>query len=119
LAEKITSQVGQFVDFVREQGVVGLAVGLAVGVAAKEAIDAIVTGLINPLVGFILGGANLTELTWNTGLVRGGEELVFAWGTAANAMITLIAVAAVVFFVIRSFGLDKLDKKKERHGQSA
>jgi large-conductance mechanosensitive channel len=36
-----------FVDFVREQGVVGLAVGLAIGAAAGEAVKQIVEGLIN------------------------------------------------------------------------
>ena len=52
-----------FVDFVREQGVVGLAVGLAIGTAAGAAVKEIVDQFINPLVGFVLGGADLAELT--------------------------------------------------------
>ena len=51
--------VNGFVSFVREQGVVGLAVGLAIGTAAGSAVKAIVDGFINPIVGFILGGADL------------------------------------------------------------
>lgn len=113
MAKKVTSQIDQFLSFVREQGVIGLAVGLAVGLAAKEVVDAVVNGFINPLVGFILGGADLTELTWNTGLGRGGEDLIFAWGFIANSLIQLIAVAAVVFYVIKGFKLDKLDKNKD------
>jgi large-conductance mechanosensitive channel len=38
-----------FVDFVREQGVVGLAVGLAIGTAAGAAVKEIVDQFINPL----------------------------------------------------------------------
>ncbi len=113
MPKRVTSQVKQFLDFIREQGVVGLAVGLAVGVAAKEAVDAIVSGFIDPLVGFMLGGADLSKLTWNTGLSRGGVDLVFEWGMIMSAIITLMAVAAVVFYFIKGFRLDRLDKKKE------
>ena len=38
----MNKQGKQFVDFVREQGVIGLAVGLAVGVAAGAAVKSIV-----------------------------------------------------------------------------
>lgn len=103
----------QFINFVREQGIVGLAVGLAVGVAAKEAVDAIVAGFIDPLVGFIVGGADLSNLTWNTGISRNGNDLIFGWGAVASALLTLLAVAAVVFYFIRTLRLDRLDKKKD------
>jgi large conductance mechanosensitive channel len=53
-----------FVSFVREQGVVGLAVGLAIGTSAGSAVKAIVDGFINPIVGFILGGTDLGAQQW-------------------------------------------------------
>lgn len=109
----MNKQVRGFLDFVREQGVVGLAVGLAIGTAAGATVKAIVDGLINPIVGFILGGNDLAKLAWNTGLYRGNKELVIAWGSVANSMITLLAVAAVIFYVVHGLRLDKIDKKKE------
>lgn len=100
-----------FVDFVRKQGIVGLAVGLAIGLKAGDAVGALVDNFISPLVGYILGGTDLTALKWETGLVRGGEELVFGWGAIANAVITLLATAFVVYFVVEKAGLTKADKK--------
>ena len=105
-------QIKEFTEFVAEQGVVGLAVGLAVGVAAGGAVNAIVKGLIDPLVGFIIGGNDLSNLVWETGLTRSGTELVFAWGAVVSAIINLLAVAFVIFYLVKKLGLDKLDKKK-------
>ena len=101
-----------FVDFVREQGVIGLAVGLAIGVAASGMVQSIVNEFINPIVGFILGNADLSELAWHTGLSRGGTELVFGWGAILGATITLLATAFVVYGLVHIAKLDKLDKKK-------
>lgn len=109
----MNKQVRNFLDFVREQGVVGLAVGLAIGTAAGATVKAIVDGFINPIVGFIIGGNDLNKLVWETGLTRGGKELVIAWGMVANSLITLLAVAAVIYYVVHGLRLDKLDKKKE------
>lgn len=100
-----------FVDFVRTQGVVGLAVGLAIGAKAGEAVGSLVDNFISPIVGYILGGADLSELVWRTGLERGGEELVFGWGAIVNAVIALLATAFVVYFIVDKAGLTKLDKK--------
>lgn len=104
--------IKDFVSFVREQGVIGLAVGLAIGLQAGSAVSSIVDNFISPLVGYILGGTDLSLLRWETGLVRGGEELVFGWGAIANATITLVATAFVVYFIVEKAGLTKLDKKK-------
>ncbi|QQS20366.1 MscL family protein [Candidatus Saccharibacteria bacterium] len=108
-----TSNVKGFADFVREQGVVGLAVGLAIGVAAGTAVKEIVDQFINPLVGYILGGADLAKLKWNTGLSRGGEDLVFGWGAILGAIITLLATAFVVYQLVHLAKLDRIDKKKD------
>lgn len=109
----MTKLMKGFLDFVGEQGVVGLAVGLAVGTAAGAAVASIVDNFINPIVGYILGGTDLSALQWETGLERGGVELVFGWGAIAAAVITLVATALVIYMVVHKAGLDKLDKKKK------
>lgn len=109
----MSKQLSKFMDFVREQGVVGLAIGLAIGAAAGATVKAIVDGLINPVVGFIIGGNDLARLTWNTGFYRSGKELVIAWGLVANSMITLLAVSAVIYFIVLGLRLDKIDRKKQ------
>ena len=105
-------QAAGFINFVREQGVIGLAVGLAVGAAAGASVKSIVDNFINPIVGFILGGKDLSNLMWNTGLKNGGVELTFGWGAIISSLITLIATAFVVYLAVHAAKLDRLDKKK-------
>lgn len=100
-----------FVNFIREQGVVGLAVGLAIGLQASGAVSSIVDNFISPLVGLLLNGTDLSSIS--TTITRNGEQLVFGWGFILNALISLVATAIVIFFVIDKIGLTKLDKKKE------
>ncbi len=103
-------------DFVREQGVVGLAIGLAIGTAAGSSVKAIVDGFINPIVGFILGGTNLNGSKWV--IVRksasSSRELIIGWGPILSSLITLLATAAVIYYIVHGLKLDKLDKKKEK-----
>lgn len=101
-----------FFNFIREQGVVGLAVGLAIGTAAGASVKSLVDNFINPIVGFLLGGANLSGITWATGLKNGDKELVFGWGAIVSSLITLTATALVVYLIIHAAKLDKIDKKK-------
>ncbi len=112
VGSRTKGQISGFTDFIREQGVIGLAVGLAIGVASGATVKAIVDGFINPIIGFILGGSDLSTLAWHTGLERSGKELIIAWGSAANSLLTLIATAAVIYFLVQGLKLDKLDKKK-------
>lgn len=110
--EKATKHARGFVDFVREQGVVGLAVGLAIGAAAGEAVKTLVEEFINPIVGFIIGGISLEQVVWHTGLKNGSAELSFGWGAILSALITLLATAFVIYQVVHLAKLDRLDKKK-------
>lgn len=112
-AGSASSHANGFMDFVREQGVIGLAVGLAIGAAAGATVKSIVDGFISPIVGFILGGTNLSATVWRTGLMRGGVELVIGWGAVLNSIIILLATASVIYFAIHGLKLDKLDKKKD------
>lgn len=112
-AKRVTSKAQGFTEFIRKQGVIGLAVGLAIGTQAGATVKTIVDGFINPLVGFLVGGVSLEKLVWHTGLTNNGKELVFGWGAIAASVITLVAVAAVIYFFIMGLKLDKLDKKKD------
>lgn len=114
LKEKGAQHGGGFMNFVREQGVVGLAVGLAIGTAAGAAVKQIVDGLINPIVGFMIGGLDLANLSWTIVAPNadGKGGLVLGWGAVVSALITLIATALVVYWAIHAAKLDRLDKKK-------
>lgn len=109
-------QTGGFLDFVRKQGVVGLAVGLAIGTAAGAAVKTIVEQLISPLVGLMTQGVKLDSLKWvliNANPTLGREEVAIGWGMILSALITLLATALVVYLFVHFARLDRLDKKKD------
>lgn len=107
----VKRQGSGFMNFIREQGVVGLAVGLAIGAAAGDTVKRLVEGFINPVVQFLVGSNTLTDATWH--LELWGRNADFKWGAFISSAITLIATAAVVYFIIHVLKLDKLDKKKD------
>lgn len=111
-ANHVKGQVGGFLDFIRSQGVIGLAVGLAIGTAAGDTVRKLVEGFINPVVQFIVGsGDKLATATWHVELF--GRTADFAWGAALSSTITLLATALVIYWLVNIFKLDKLDKKKQ------
>lgn len=98
-----------FVDFVREQGVVGLAVGLILGVASKSLIDSLVANIFNPVVGLITGGGNLAN---KAVCLNDSCSSKMGYGQFISDLVSFIIVAAIVYFVVKKLKLDKLDKKK-------
>ena len=96
-----------FINFIREQGVVGLAVGFILGGAVSKVVASLVSDIINPILGIILGVAKGLE----TAVLKiGPAEL--KWGSFLAVVIDFLVVALVVYYGVKSLGLDKLDKKK-------
>jgi large conductance mechanosensitive channel len=101
-----------FVEFLREQSVVGLAIGLVLGTQAKVLIDQLIASFINPLVGLLLPGqGTLKDKVFEVHL--NGKVAAFGWGAFVISLLTFLIVAAVVYFVFKGLKLDRLDKKKE------
>lgn len=111
-ADHVKNHANGFLDFIRSQGVIGLAVGLAIGTAAGDTVRKLVEGFINPIVQFITGSdGRLATATWHVELF--GRSADFAWGAALSSAITLLATALVIYWLVNVFKLDKLDKKKD------
>lgn len=109
--EKSRKHVGGFMDFIRTQGVVGLAVGLAIGTAAGDTVRKLVDGFINPIVQFIVGSQDaLNSAVWR--LEVGNRSADIAWGPFVSSLITLVATALVIYLIVNLFKLDRIDKKK-------
>lgn len=97
-----------FIDFIREQGVVGLAVGFILGGAAKEVVNSLVADIVDPILGLFLGATDgLTEATF---LLSGAE---IRYGSFLSVLLDFAIVAAVVYYVVKGFGFEKLDKKEK------
>ena len=96
-----------FLQFVRKQGVVGLAVGFILGGAVTKLVASLVEDVINPILGIVLGAAG--DLT-SYSLMVGGAEI--RWGNFLSRSIDFAVIAAVVYFGFKGLGLERLDIKK-------
>lgn len=100
-----------FMNFIREQGVIGLAVGLAIGAAAGDTVRKLVEGFITPIVQLIIGSQKDLEMaTWQIEIA--GRTGDFKWGAFVSSFITLAATALVIYLIIHLAKLDRIDKKK-------
>jgi large conductance mechanosensitive channel len=95
-----------FLDFVREQGVVGLAVGFILGGAVAKVVSSLVADIITPILGLIMGATgNLKDAS----ITIVGAEI--KWGNFVNTTIDFVVIALVVYFGVKALRLDRLDKK--------
>ena len=97
-----------FVEFIREKGVVGLAVGFILGGAIAKVVSSLVNDVINPVIGLLMGAAgNLKD-----NYLQIGESRVM-WGSFVANLVDFTIIAFVVYFGVKLFKLDTLDKKKD------
>lgn len=97
-----------FLNFIREQGVVGLAVGFLLGGAVSKLVASLISDIINPILSLILGFAgNFKDAYW----MIGGAK--FMWGNFVSTLIDLLVIAAIVYYGVKGLGLDRIDRKKE------
>ena len=95
-------------DFIRERGVISLAIGFILGGAVTKLVASLVTDIINPILGFFLGYAGgLTKIT----LSLGNAQIKI--GNFLSMLIDFIVIALVVYFGVTLLKLDRLDKTKE------
>jgi large conductance mechanosensitive channel len=95
-----------FIDFIRKQGVMGLAVGFILGSAVSKVVSALVTDIINPIIGIFMGKVgNLANAVITIGSAR------IMWGDFISVLIDFLVVGLVVYYGVKLLKLDKLDKK--------
>lgn len=106
----IAKQANGFVDFIRNQGIVGVAIGLAIGSVAAGTVKTIVEGFVTPVVQFVVGTHKTLEVqVWHVELW--GRTADFKWGAALSSLITLVATVFVTYLIVHFARLDKLNKQ--------
>ncbi len=93
----------EFVTFIREQGVIGLAIGFILGGSVSKVVASLVQDIIQPLIGLLFGS------TQGLKALRLGPVMV---GNFLATSIDFIIVAAVVYFFFKQLKLETLDKKR-------
>ena len=102
------NEMESFLEFIREQGVVGLAVGFILGGAVSKVVASLVDDVINPLIALVLGSAEgMQAIEWTVG------DATLHVGNLLAVIIDFIVISAVVYFGVKKLGLDKMDKAKE------
>ncbi len=98
-----------FLNFIREQGVVGLAVGFLLGGAVSKLVASLISDIINPFLSLIIGFAGNFKDAY---IVMGSSKLM--WGNFVSTLIDLLIVSAIVYYGVHGLGLDKIDKPKDQ-----
>ena len=109
-SKTINKQVGGFGEFIREYGIVGLAIGFVFGAQVKSVVDVFTATLVNPLVGLILPGTgSLNQKTLTIHVFS--KQAVFGWGLFLSTLISFIIVAIIIYVTFKALNLDRLAKK--------
>lgn len=91
----------EFRDFINRGNVVDLAVAVIIGGAFGAIINSIVKDLLMPLIGIILGGIDFASLSVKVG------SAVLTYGNFIQALINFLAIAFVLFLIVRSLNKAK------------
>ena len=98
-----------FAEFIRSQGVVGLAFGFVLGAQAKVLVDTFTLSFINPFLGLILPG-NGDLVSKKLTISIGEKTAIFTYGAFLNVLISFVAVLVIVFLIFKYFKLNRLVK---------
>ena len=107
---KFQGSLKGFIDFIRSQGVVGLAIGFILGGAVSKIVSSLVTDVITPLITAFAGlFGNVNDL--KTAVWQVGSASIL-WGSFVSNLIDFVIIALVVYYGFRLLGIEKLDAKK-------
>ncbi len=91
-----------FLEFIKKQGVVGLAVGFILGGSVSKVVSSLVTDIINPILGIVLG---LTKGLEIASLKIGPIKILY--GHFISVLIDFLVISVVVYSIVKLFKLDE------------
>ena len=106
--KKVKKEASEFKKFISRGNVIDLAVGVVVGGAFTTISNSLVKDIITPLIGIIVGGLDLSNLTFKIG------DAKIAYGSFIQSIIDFLLIALCIFVVIRLFEKLKLKEAKEK-----
>ncbi len=95
-----------FFDFIRKQGVVGLAIGFILGASVSKVVTAFVTDIVNPVTGVFLGSAQGLKSAY---LQIGPAQILY--GDFISVLLDFLIIATIVYFIFKGLRFEKMDKK--------
>ncbi len=102
------SFVRKFILFVRQQGVIGLAVAVVLGGAVQKVVTALVNDILTPLISIVLGqNTDLATASFTIGRAK------FLYGDFISNLIDFFIIAFAIYLLVKIIHADMLDKPKE------
>ncbi len=96
-----------FIDFIRRQGVVWLAIGFVIGGGVTKLVTSFVEDIVNPFVGVILGAtSSLAQKSFDVGSVK------ILYGDFLGNLIDFVLVTLIVYACFRMLRLDRFEKPR-------
>lgn len=106
------NMMAEFKDFIDKGDVVTIAVGLILALYFSKIVDAILEGVINPIIAAIFGESNFKDIGFDIGDAR------ISIGLVIDAAISFVAVAFILFMLIRAYNKSKAPEDDEDAGPS-
>lgn len=97
--------VDEFLTFLKNYQVIGLAVAVIIGAAAGKMVTAMVNDIIMPIVAVLVPGGD-----WKTSVINVGP-VKFLVGDFVGAVIDFAIVALVIFLVVKFIMKSDTSKK--------
>lgn len=94
----------EFKTFIARGNVIDLAVGVVIGGAFGKIVDSLVNNIIMPIVGFITGGIDFSDMKLvlkAADEVAKTPEVAIGYGLFINSIITFFIIAAAIFALVK------------------
>ena len=105
--------VKEFKEFAMRGSVVDLAIGVVIGAAFGKIVTSMVDDLIMPVIGFITGGIDFSEMKYVMKAADPANEIAAVsinYGNFINTVVQFLIIAFVIFLVIK--GINSLKRKQ-------
>ncbi|ANB61335.1 large conductance mechanosensitive channel protein MscL [Anoxybacteroides amylolyticum] len=96
----------EFKAFAMRGNIVDLAIGVIIGGAFNKIVSSLVNDMVMPLIGLVLGGVNLSALSFTIG------DASIKYGMFLQTIVDFLIVAFSVFCIVKV--LNKLKKQEEQ-----
>lgn len=103
--------LNEFKDFAMKGNVLDLAVGVVMGSAFGTIVTSLVEKIIMPLVGIIVGGVNIADLSVKVG------NATLGYGAFLQAIINFLIIAFSIFLFVKA--INTATSKFKKAGEEA
>ncbi|HLL96098.1 MAG TPA: large conductance mechanosensitive channel protein MscL [Spirosoma sp.] len=93
----------EFRTFIAQGNVLDLAIGIIIGASFTKIVNSLVEDILNPIIGLLIGGTDLTQ--WKIVLVEAvgkTPEVAIRYGNFLNNVVQFLIVAWVIFLIVKA-----------------